>query len=91
MTHYQGSKFKDIISQAYDEESDILRTDYGLGETQHDVFVRSYSRHDQYFDGYEMITVDDVDLPEGVTMWVRIRPVNNGKALFLATLVRKQF
>ena len=58
-----------------------MRTDYGLGETQHDVFVRAYSRHDPIFDGYEMITVDDVDLPEGVPMWVRIRPVNNGKSI----------
>ena len=56
-----------------------MRTDFGLGETQHDVFVRSYSRHDPYFDGYEMVTVDDLDLPEGVAMWVRVRPVNNGR------------
>ena len=55
-----------------------MRTDFGLGETQHDVFVRGYSRHDPYFDGYEMVTVDDSDMPEGVAMWVRVRPVNNG-------------
>ena len=56
-----------------------MRADFGLGETQHDVFVRSYSRHDPYHDGYEMITIDDVDLPYGFPIWVRVRPVNNGK------------
>jgi hypothetical protein len=56
-----------------------MRTDFGLGETQHDVFVRGYSRHNPTFDGYEMITVDDVDLPHGVPLWIRIRPVNSGE------------
>ena len=68
-----------ISLQAYDHESGIMRADFGLGETQHDVFVRGYSRHDPTFDGYELITVDDVDLPQGIPLWVRIRPVNNGK------------
>ena len=56
-----------------------MRTDIGLGETKHDVYIRAYSRHDPLHDGYEMVSVDGVDLPHGVAIWVRVRVVNNGK------------
>ena len=38
-----------------------MRTDIGLGETKHDVYIRAYSRHDPLHDGYEMVSVDGVD------------------------------
>ena len=68
-----------IVSSASDPESGVMRTDIGLGETKHDVYIRAYSRHDPLHDGYEMISVDGVDLPEGIAIWVRVRVVNNGK------------
>ena len=71
-----------IYYSASDEESHIARTDIGLGETKHDVFVMPYTRHDPLRDGYEMVSIDEVLLPEGVAMWIRIRVVNNGKPVY---------
>ena len=71
-----------IYYAASDPNSGIMRTDIGLGETTHDVFIRSYTMHDPMRQGFKMVSLDAVDLPEGVPIWVRIRLVNNGnKAL----------
>ena len=67
-----------IYYTASDPTSGIMRTDIGLGETAHDVFIRSYSMHDPVRQGFEMVSLDAVDLPEGIPMWVRIRLVNRG-------------
>ena len=64
---------------ASDPESGIVRTDVGLGETKHDVFIRPYSAHEPIHDGYEMVALEGVDLPVGVPIWVRLRVKNNGK------------
>lgn len=60
-----------------------MRTDIGLGETKHDVFVRGYSRHDPLHEGYEMVSVDGIDLPVGIPVWVRVRVVNNGNYIYI--------
>ena len=64
---------------ADDPDSGILHTDIGLGETKHDVYIRAYSRHSPMHEDYEMVSVDGVDLPHGIAIWVRVRIVNNGK------------
>ena len=75
-----------IYYNASDKESGIARTDIGLGETKHDVLVMGYTYHEPQREGYEMVSIDDVDLPTGVAMYVRIRVSNHGKydiAIFL--------
>ena len=67
-----------IYYSANDDESGIARTDIGLGETKHDVLVMPYTYHEPLRDGFEMVSIDDVQLPTGVAMYVRIRVSNNG-------------
>ena len=75
-----------MLFQASDDESTIKTTSIGLGETKHDVFIRSYSSHDPYHDGWEMVALDAIELPEGVPIWIRIRVTNGGLQFYISFL-----
>ncbi|KAL3857351.1 hypothetical protein ACJMK2_012027 [Sinanodonta woodiana] len=70
----------DILAVYYnvsDPLSGILRVDFGLGRTKHDVELRGYSRHNYMVRDDPFLVIDNLDLEPGIPAWIRLRAVNN--------------
>ncbi|KAK3589126.1 hypothetical protein CHS0354_017092 [Potamilus streckersoni] len=70
----------DILAVYYnvsDSLSGILRVDFGLGRTKHDVELRPYSRHNYMVRDDPFLVIENLNLEPGVPAWIRLRAVNN--------------